>query len=355
MKTIKTTLKIALLLLIFISCSDDEQAPKVEQIVTDATVDTEVGGANEPNQVYFDFSSNTQTDIQRDSWDLRFYSGDTFRVSLNTSIAMATKQLATTDLNSVTTATVQSLFTEVTTQTFDANNVAFVDDFDGDINNTAITEISDMADNNKVYLLNLGYAIGTETPDLGSVAVKGDARGWKKIRIQKQNGKYLLQYADLDDTTFQEIEISKNANYNFTFFSFDSNAVVDVEPKKEKWDVCFTVFTNEIPDYGTYVYSDFIVSNNLQNVKAYEVSTDDFTFEDFTKADIIESDFNTSQRAIGSSWRVGGGPGMSPQVKTNKFYILKDTEGRNYKVKFLSLTNIEGERGNTQFEYTLLE
>ncbi|HIP26113.1 MAG TPA: hypothetical protein EYG80_00470, partial [Flavobacteriaceae bacterium] len=161
MKTIKTTLKIALLLLIFISCSDDEQAPKVEQIVTDATVDTEVGGANEPNQVYFDFSSNTQTDIQRDSWDLRFYSGDTFRVSLNTSIAMATKQLATTDLNSVTTATVQSLFTEVTTQTFDANNVAFVDDFDGDINNTAITEISDMADNNKVYLLNLGYAIGT--------------------------------------------------------------------------------------------------------------------------------------------------------------------------------------------------
>jgi len=355
MKTIKTTLKIALLLLIFISCKDDDQAPEVEQIVTDATVDTEVGGANEPNQVYFNFSSNVQTDIQRDSWDLRFYSGDKFIVSLNTSVAMATKQLETTDLNSVTTATIESLFSEVTTQTFDAANVAFVDDFDGDINNTAIAEVSDIANENKVYLLNLGYAIGNETPDLGSVNVKGDARGWKKIRIQKQNGKYLLQYANLDDTTFQEIEISKKDDYNFTFFSFNTNAIVDVEPKKAKWDVCFTVFTNEFPGYGTYVYSDFIVSNNLQNVKAYEVSTEDFTFEDFTKADIIESDFNTTQRAIGSSWRVGGGPGMLPQVKTDKFYILKDTEGRNYKVKFLSLTNVEGERGNVQFEYTLLE
>ncbi len=354
MKTIKTTLKIALLLLIFISCKDDDPTPEVAQIVTDATVNTEVGGANEPNQVYFDFSSNTQKTVQRDAWDLRFYNGNSFRVSLNSSIAMAVKQLDATDLNAVTTATVQDLLSVVATQTFDPSNTAFVDDFDGDILHTAIAEVSDSPEQNKVYLLNLGYQVGTDTPNLGSVAIKGDLRGWKKIRILKQNGNYLLQYANLDDTTFQEVTISKNSDYNFTFFSFNTNATVDVEPLKENWDLCFTSFTNEIPNAGTYMYSDFILSNNLQNVKAYEVNTADFSFEDFSKTDIVEGSFLTSQRAVGSSWRVGGGPGTAPQIKTDKFYILKDAEGNYFKIKFLTLTNEEGERGNAQFEYSLL-
>ena len=125
--------------------------------------------------------------------------------------------------------------------------------------------------------------------------------------------------------------------------------------KKEKWDVCFTVFTNEFPGYGTYVYSDFIVSNNLQDVKAYEVSTDDFTFEDFTKADIIEADFNSTQRAIGSSWRFGGGPNILPQINDAIFFVIQDAEGIFYKIKFLTLTNDEGERGFPQFQYVILQ
>ena len=354
MKLIKNTLKISFILLLLISCSQEDPYPERAYIVSDATVAPEIGGANEPNQVYFDFSSNTQTTKQRDSWDLRFYSGDEFRVSLNTSVFMATKQLDYTNLNEVNSALVQNLFSTVAIGTFNADNVAFVDDFDGDIQKTAIAEVSDNVMENKVYLLNLGYAVGTDIPAPGSVAVAGNHRGWKKIRILKQDGKYLLQYADLDDTSFQEVVIEKDNNYNFSFFSFNTNSIIDVAPEKQKWDVCFTVFTNEISGYGTYGYSDFIVTNNLQNVKSYIVSIDDLSFEDFAKNDIDEEQFDATQRSIGSSWRFGGGPGVSPHIKNNIFYILKDTEGFYYKLKFSTLTNTDGERGFPQFEYSII-
>lgn len=354
MNLLKNTFYLIIFSLLITSCSEEDPYPERAYIVAEAVVEPVIGGANEPNQVYFDFSTNTQTAVQRDSWDLRFYSGDTFRVSLNTSVYMATKQLDVTDLNTVNTLMVQNLFNTVATGTFDANNVDFVDDFDGDILNTAIAEVSDNELENKVYLLNLGYEVGTDTPSPGSVSVAGNHRGWKKIRILKQEDKYVLQYAALDDNTYQEVLIEKDTNYNFTFFSLTTNSIIDVEPKKQKWDMCFTVFTNEISGYGTYGYTDFITTNNLQNVQAYSVSINDFDFENFVKEDIVTEDLIFSQRAIGSSWRLGGGPGVSPQVKNNLFYILKDAEGLFYKLKFSTLTNIDGERGFSQFEYSIV-
>ncbi len=350
-------LKISILSIFFtlISCSKDEPIPERETPVNAAFVSPTIGGANEQNQVYIDLSSNTQTPIQRDSWDLRFYNGSTFHVSLNTSVFMATKNLEITDLSSVTTATVQDLFPIVATGTFDPNNVEFVDDFDGDIENTAIAAISENDEDNKVYLLNLGYEVGTDTPAAGSTAVAGAHRGWKKIRILQRNDNYLLQYANLDDSDYQEITISKNNTHHFKHFSFNTEAEVNVSPEKQNWDFCFTIFTNEISGYGTYGYADYVLTNNLQNVAAYQVSTTDFDYDNFTLSDIVQTEFATTQRAIGSSWRIGGGPGVSPHTNPDVFYVLQDAEGIYYKIKFLTLTNDAGERGNTQFQYTQIE
>ena len=60
-----------------------------------------IGGPNEPNQVYIDLSSNKETVVRRDTWDLGFYGGEEFRVSINGSLYMALSQLPNTDINSV--------------------------------------------------------------------------------------------------------------------------------------------------------------------------------------------------------------------------------------------------------------
>lgn len=316
------------------------------------SIEPVVGGPNEGNQVFIDLSSRTTTEIQRDSWDLGFYGGDSFRVSLNTSIYMAIKSLDETNIDAVSEADVSDLFSVVAVGTFDVSNVEYIDHPNGNILETAIAEISETDANNKVYLLNLGYEVGTTVPITGSVAVAGNHRGWKKIRILKEGNNYILQYADLNDTTHEEIIISKNADYNFTSFSFNSSTNVNVEPEKEKWDLCFTVFTNIINGSGSYGFSDGVLHNRKGEVVAYSVNTDDIEYDDFSAANVVSGNFQQDQRAIGSSWR-----NVFNEDKVlidTIFYIIKDPNENIYKLKFTALLNENGERGYPEFKYKLL-
>ncbi|TXD49082.1 HmuY family protein [Polaribacter sp. IC073] len=343
----------------FTSCnSEDTPIAPIIVVIDGAAVSPEVGGPNEPNQVYIDLSSNTSTAVRRDSWDLGFYAGSDFRVTLNGAVYMAAAKLSVTDIDAVNSASaeVQELQTKVAVGTYDAENIVYVDAPNGDIKKTAIAEISNTDVNNNVYLLNLGYEIGTDTPATGSVAVSGDARGWKKIRILKSGNSYVLQYADLDATSHKEVTISKSTTHNFTFFNINTESEALVAPKKENWDLNFTVFTNEIKGYGSYGYSDFITNNTKAAATVYMIDTEEtsFTYDSFSLTDIDATKFTTDQRSIGSSWRNGGGPGSLPSLKENVFYVVNDTDGNLYKLQFLAFTNEAGERGYPKFVYSLL-
>lgn len=310
-----------------------------------------IGGANEPNQVYIDLSSNKETVVKRDKWDLGFYNGNKFRVTINGSLYMAVKALNTTDMNSVTSANVASLQQEVAVGTFQASNVNYIDHPNGNIEETAIAEIAVNETQNPVYLVNLGAEVGTAQANVGSTVVAGNPRGWKKIRILRSGEGYKLQYADLDATTFKEIEIQKNTAYNLTFFSFNTQSIVDIEPRKENWDICFSVFTNTISGAGSYGFSDFVFHNRKGGVKSYLIENGTIPFSDFSKNNIDESLLVENQTVIGSSWRNV----FRKTVYDSKYYILKDADGNYYKLKFLALVNEQGIRGHSKFEFELLK
>ncbi len=312
-----------------------------------------VGGANEPNQVYVNFLLNEETVVRRDAWDLGFYGGNDFRVSLNGSLYMAAKALTTTDMNSVNSGSVASLQGEVAVGTFNAVNEAYIDNPNGDIKATAIAEVSADDSQNPVYLLNLGAEVGIGAPSsVGGVNISGDPRGWKKIRILREGNGYKLQYADLDDTTFEEVSISKNAAYNFSFFSFNTNTLVDVEPRKDDWNLCFTVFTNTLSRFGAYGFSDFVTHNRKGGVTGYKLVDSTTSFSDFSKSDIDESLLEEDHTVIGSSWREV--IDAEKKLIENTFYVLKDKKGNYYKIRFVALLNEQGERGYPEFEYKLL-
>lgn len=355
------TFSLLLSAIIFSSCSsDDDTSGPIEIIIEGATIAPELGGPNQQNQVYIDLSTNTTTKVKRDSWDLGFYSGSDFRVVLNGSIYMAAAKLSATDMNAVTStsAEVLELMPQVAVGTFDPVSADFIDSPDGNITGTAISQISSTDIDNHVYLLNLGDKVGTNTPATGSAAVSGDPRGWKKIRILRNDDQYKLQYADLDATTYKEITIPKKENFHFTFFSFNTENVVNVEPSKNDWDLNFTVFSNIIPGAGAYGYSDFVVNNIKSGVKVYMIDSavdTNLNYDNYAFGDVDESKFTNDQRGIGASWRNGGGPNTLPTLKENNFYIVKDASGNLYKLKFLALTNEAGERGYPQFIYALLQ
>ncbi|OYU81549.1 MAG: hypothetical protein CFE23_03525 [Flavobacterium sp. BFFFF1] len=331
-----------------------------ETPVLSGEIAPEVGGPNVPNQVFVDLSSGTATAVARTSWDLGFYGGDEFRVVLNGATNMAAKQLNSNDLTQLVTVDDTVAVGEDTGSGIQNGNPAYVDGPDGSITHTAIAEVSANDGDNKVYLVNLGYKVSTILPNAGSVNAYGDARGWIKIRVLRDGINYKLQYANVDSTTFQEVSIEKKAAFNFTFFSFNTNAVVNVEPEKAKWDLNFTSFT-DVANLGSgllsYAYQDFIVTNTKSGTRAYEVlNSAGISYEDFTLADVASANFDLAasidQRAIGTKWRNDGS--ASPDVKSDRFYILKDGAGNVYKLRFTAITNAAGERGNPAFEYELL-
>ena len=315
------------------------------------SLEPEVGGPNQGNQVFIDLSTGNATKVQRDSWDLGFYNGEQFRVTINGSIYMATRALSETNIDAVSQSDVSNIQPQVAVGTFNPSNADYIDAPNGNILETAIDEISENDAENPVYLLNLGYEIGTNTPTLGSVSIAGDQRGWKKIRILRNDDGYILQYANLEDTSHQSITIKKNSDYNFVHFSFNTNTLVSVEPQKDKWDISFTVFTNVISGAGSYGFSDFVTHNNKGNALAYRVNTSNFEYDEFELTNIVTSNFSENQTTIGSSWRdVFNGTPFN-----DRFYVIKDPNGTIYKLKFLALTNNNGERGYPEFEYELLQ
>lgn len=326
-----------------------------ETAMTTNTLLTENGGSTVPNQVYIDLSSGATTEVVRTSWDLGFYGGDDFRVVSNAAInKFAVKQLATTNIDEVQVADLN-----VTTGNYDATNMAYIDAPYGNLSGTAIAAIAANDADNKVYLVNLGYEIAAAPASAPSVALTGDVRGWKKIRITRSGNDYKLQYADIAATTHNEVIISKNAAYNFSFVSLTSGNIVPVEPQKTKWDINLTNFTGETfygtgESAGSYYFPDFAVTNTKSGTRAYQVLTSETAYVDFTLANVVAGKFETDlakdQRAIGSNWRAT----YPLALKTDRFYIVKDAAGNVYKLKFTAMQNGTGERGHIAFDYQLL-
>ncbi|MFH6949197.1 HmuY family protein [Flavobacterium sp. FlaQc-51] len=323
-----------------------------------------VGGPNQPNQLYLDLSSGTSKSVNRAAWDFGFSSGTDFRVIINGSVKMAVKKLETSD---ITLSQVIDADVTVGAGTTAASN-GYVDNPTGVLAGagagigTAIAEISATDSENKVYLVNMGSLVGTAVPEKGSVIVDGESRGWKKVRILRSGTGYKIQYADLTSATFTEKVITKDAAYNFTFFSLASGNTVSVEPEKAKWDLNFTVFTNYL-NMGagevSYGYADFISTNSRAGAQVYQVLVAaGGSYTDFTKAKVVEDNFKvsaTDQRIIGANWRNGGGPTSLPSIRTDRFYVIKDAAGNYYKLKFLTMLNEAGERGNVTLEYAILK
>lgn len=317
-----------------------------EIISNGATMEIDGGGTTYPNKVFIDLSANKQTAVQRTKWDLGFYGGsDAFRVILNSSTGMMAKALSKTDLNTVSASDTIGFAAEMAFN-YEPAALPYIDNPSGDLSKTAIAEIAANDADNKVYIINRGSGIGSPAPE----------RGWKKVRIIRSNsGGYTIQYADIAATSFQSVDVPKDANYFFKYVSFD-NGAVGIEPEAKKWDLAWTFFTNTTPlGPGVdipYTFQDMILQN--RNVQTAIVMNSTKSYADFKEADLANITLSSIQTAVGADWRSGGGPSTAPAVRTDRYYIIKDGDNNYYKIHFLSLTK-NGVRGYPSFEYALIK
>lgn len=293
------------------------------------------GTSSAVNSVFVDLSGNEQQSIARTSWSLAFYCGDDFAVKLNNTTASAAKQtdIALTDIISSTDSA-----------TYDGElligrgkgNFDIIDDIKGDLSKSVIKE-------NNVYLVRLGETAANESR-------------LYKIKVTKTANGYSLQYAASGSSKVTTVEIAKNNNYNFIYYSFGSASTVNIEPLKSKWDFRWSYQTYTA---GTmpYNFSDFIVINYLAGVTAAEVSEENTLYSTFSSKDLASIKFSSDVNTIGGNWRITAGDEGSKGIKKGVFYLVKDMAGNVYKIQFtkMGLNNDGGTRGYPEFEYELVK
>lgn len=307
-------------------------------------------GSAAANSVFLDMSGAKQTPVLRSGWDLGFYCGSDFRVTLNNFSVAGAKVLTQNNLAAVGAADTIGL--TLTTSQFNPlpSDLAYFDDIAGDITKTVIPAVSANDADNKVIILNRGTG--------GSIA----ARAWIKLRVLRNvAGGYTLQYAGIKDATFKIIQVPKDPAYHFKFISFE-NGIVDVQPQKSDWDIVWSygLFQSNFgAGLSPYNFSDMISINHLSGVtvatKTYANATIALAaYNAFNKDSIVNTAPSTDRWAIGSSWR---STQPATGARTDRFYIIKDPEGNYYKFRCVAMGvgADGGVRGKPDFNYALIK
>lgn len=268
-------------------------------------------------QAYYDFGSdkfvkqNTKTD-----WDLGFETSPSgSKVILNTSKAMAVTKVLATGFNNVTDTIGASW-------EYDANS--------GSLDSTAIGNWIDFGG---VYIIDRGFSFD------------GSHQGYRKLVITSfDNTSFSIHYANLDGSEEQIKTIQKDNEFNFTFLSFQSNDIADIQPKKENWDLVFGQYSHLFSPTFPYLVTG--VQSNRNGVEVAKIF--DKPFEDITHDDISGYDFSSAINTIGYDWKTFTGSGYVTHFEKN--YIVKTTEGFYYKIHFTDFYNQQGDKGTPNFE-----
>ena len=151
--------------------------------------------------------------------------------------------------------------------------------------------------------------------------------------------------------------VKKNNLVNFVHVNIinDTLQAVNIEPPKTDWDLLFT-------QYGTILYTDdgiptpYFVRGALIN--PYEVSASlDYTipFDSITWDVAMTLDYSNRRNAIGYDWKdvVIDFESNSAEyyVRKDSTWVIRDMEGRYYKMHFLNYYNSNHQVGYPEFEF----
>jgi len=316
------------------ACKEEAPFTPIEPIAGTHTI--EVGPRYE-NQVFIDLSTGKTVSKSANSWDIAFESTGGMAIRTNNAKKAGVAKMSTTDFASVTTAPA-------------ASTIRY-DDLSGDLTKTAVGTwgSSNGTSDKQVYVINLG-----NNPPSSAEAI-----GYKKFVINSfTNGKYNITYSNLNGSDLHTVEVTPDTRFNFTYFSF-ANGVVEVEPEMGKWDLVFSGAT--VPGggpSGSYVVTVGAFTNRYDGVQVAVdnpgkdlSSTDnpDAPINTFPSSNsrfeaIAKADFSTLANAgidaqiIGRSWWQILAPHAQQNYKVYdwKTYILKDNEGKHFKLRFLT-------------------
>ena len=312
-----------------------EADASVEQLqIPMATFDERLNEYTYKHYFYLDLKTGTLQQAARASWDLGFEtSPEGYRIILNTANYMQAANLGTVPFDTVLTeAGVKNLTYEFDDPSGEWARSAIGDWWNAD-NETATGDL---------YIINRGYD------------ASANLLGYMKVRFEAvDESTFRFRYGSLDGSFSEVATITKDPDYNFSFFSLETGESVRVQPPKTDWDISFSYFSYRYPDGFPYWLSG--VLNNRYRVQSASVMDSTLTFETLTLADTSRVEFTTALDEIGFDWKEYlFGPPARYVTYSDMLYFVRDTEGYYYKLRFLDFYNDQGIRGFPTMEYVRL-
>lgn len=279
------------------------------------------------NQIWFSLSENriVYTNFKTD-WDLAFEcSPSGWHLMLNGSKSMKVYKTNYNDLTDVT-------------DTLGLGSNGKADMPSGNLDSTAF---GNWQAEKKVYVINLGYN------ELGKQI------GYFKIKLLSvDNSAYTFEYGPVNGSEVYQRSISKNTQRNFVAYSLVSHMEVPkLEPDKDSYDLCFTNYTHLFRDPLQYYQVTGVLHNSY---KTRVARFSNVPFYDITKKDTLGKVFVRDRNVIGYDWKNFSLENNLYTVNLKMCYIIQDSRGFYYKLRFVDFYNSSGQKGAPKFEFQRL-
>ena len=303
---------------------------------TTVTVTTSAGNAT---QTYYSLLNGVQGSAELASWDLAFeINGFTSSIQVNTAKGLSVYETpaAIADWSSVNSPDEENWTKLYNSETYwsagaltHGNNLDQPDGFN--VGWGTYNMITHTIMGTKVYV------------------IKSADESYRKLRINSlASGTYSFTFADLDGSNEQTSSLLKSAfsGKNHGYFSFEGNAVLDLEPPTASWDLVFTKYTSIINSPAPTAYAVAGVLQN-RNVPAMQIDGVDTSIADWTTAA-----FDTSINIIGYDWKTYNmGTSMYEYAEDRTYFVL-DRAGNIWKLIFTEYGG--GSNGDMTFTQELV-
>ena len=180
---------------------------------------------------------------------------------------------------------------------------------------------------------------------------------FKKLQLLAvTEDKYIIQYGDLRGNNVKMITLPKNQNYNYVYFSFAENAIVNPEPPKNTWDIVFTRYRIIYHYLNNFAYP---VTGVLHNTNNTTCAVDSLTkYESIESTTLLSYNFKKHRDVIGYDWKIvnidRGNNSATYTVNKDKTYTIKNRNGHYFKMRFLDFYK-NGVKGYPTFEFQRIQ
>lgn len=289
------------------------------------------------SQIYFDLSTNSIVKTnENDEWDLGFQAYDNYYIRINSARDLAIQDLGQVDFDVVTEALAKDQYKrDVPTGNMDSSAIGMW------------WEVKDGKIQSKMHI----YVI-----DRGRNNDHSKGGIWKMMILGADESGFSVKFSELKSNVIDTLYIPRIDGYNYITMSFENNGVVNnLEPPSESWDILFTTYTElfDIPGFEIYPVRGVLLNDRYCKAEADSLTN----FEDLTSEIAQKAQYQNTRNIIGYNWKdIDINTGVYT-INPYKKYLIKDTEGFIYKMRFIGFQKIidgKAEKGYPEFEFKLL-